>query len=70
MSVAELIPTLKKLSDDDKRQVIRFLVRELGDAPPPMLKSGEAYPVWSPYDDFEAADVLKEMLAAERADHD
>lgn len=66
----ELLDELYKLSRADKLHVIQFLVSELTQGGPDLLKTGMAYPVWSPYDAFEAAGKMLEVLkAAEIKDH-
>ena len=66
MSVAELIPTLKTLTPDDMRQVIRILQQELKEESIAALEPGATYPIWSPYDAYEAAETLEQMLIAHR----
>ena len=59
MSLAELQSSVKTLSRFEKLRLIQFIVSELaieeGDA---ILKSGGTYPIWSPYDAFEAAEYI------------
>jgi hypothetical protein len=47
--------------------LIHLLARELSETDPTaLLTSGQAYPVWSPFDAFAAADALQKVLNAER----
>ena len=66
----ELLPSLKELSRADKFRVMQFLVFELAKEEDALLKSEMSYPVWSPYESFEAANVLLDALKAEKAQHD
>lgn len=63
--LAELLPTLKDLSRTDKLRVMQFLVSELAKEEEALLHANEDYPVWSPYNSYEAANVLLEILKVE-----
>jgi hypothetical protein len=66
MSMTELMPVLQTLSRADKLRVIQFLAQDLAraeDSSP--LEAGKSYPVWSPYDAFDAAVTLAKLLEAE-----
>lgn len=66
MSLVEILPTVHCLPRADKLRLIQFLAQELAEAEdPPVLVPGEEYPVWSPYDAFDAADTLLGVLRAE-----
>jgi hypothetical protein len=67
MSIAELLPALRELSRVEKLRVMQFLVRELAREEGAPLEPDAEYPVWSPYDSFEAADALLHVLNATRA---
>ena len=61
MAVTEILPTLRALNHSDKLRVVQFLVNEL--AKEENLSDPESdYPIWSPYNSFEAAEKLTEML--------
>ena len=64
MSLPELFPALRKLNRADKLRVMQFLVSELAKEEDPLLTAGEEYPVWSPYDTFDAAQTLLDALKA------
>lgn len=68
MSVAELLPTLKELNRSDKVRVMQFLVSELGGAEEALVVPGGEYPIWSPYDAYDAAEKMLAVLNAE-TDH-
>jgi hypothetical protein len=70
MSLNELIPALQTLSRADKLRLIQFLVIELAkEENVPLLDMDKNYPVWSPYDAFEAANTLLEALAEYKIGH-
>jgi len=62
MSVTELAPLLHELDRTDKLRVLLLLVYELVQEEGALLQPGMAYPVWSPYDSFEAANTLLNVL--------
>lgn len=68
MTLAELLPTLQALPRTDKLHAIQFLADELAkdeeDISP--LKDGAVYPIYTPYDCYEAAAVLRRVLEEER----
>ena len=66
----ELISTLKGLSRSDKFYIMQLLISELAQQETDLIKQGQAYPVWSPYDAVEAADTMLKVLQATKAqDH-
>ena len=62
MELAELLPTVRELNRSDKLRLMQFLVFELAKEENILLNAGESYPVWSPFDSFEAADTLLDAL--------
>ncbi|MEG3877759.1 hypothetical protein QT972_10295 [Microcoleus sp. herbarium7] len=71
MSLAELLPKLQELSRADQLRVIEFLASQLSKQETlSLLEPGRTYEVWSPYDAFEAADVLGRMLEEDKAKQD
>lgn len=70
MVLTELLSTLRELNRADKWHVVQFLVVELAREEDTMLKPDMAYPIWSPYDSFEAAQTLLNVLKeAEQPSH-
>ncbi len=67
MALTELLPTLQILPRADKWRVVEFLVLELAKEEGTSLKAGAEYPVWSPYDSFEAASALLDALRVEES---
>ncbi len=67
--MAELLPNLRVLSRTDKLRVVQYLISELvRDEEAERLKPGMTYPVWSPYESYEAADTLLKALEADKND--
>ena len=61
MSLAELMPLVEGLSQNDRQQLMNFLAaQEVVEQR--KIFSADVYPVWSPYDSFEAADLLAQMV--------
>lgn len=67
MTMLELMPLLNKLNRAEKLQLIQYLASELAQEESELLKPGMSYPVWSPYDAFEAADTMLKVLEAENS---
>jgi hypothetical protein len=68
MSVAELMPTLQNLPREDKLQVLQFLLSDLTQqAGVDLLQSGASYPIWTPFDAYDAARSLQQLLEQDRA---
>ena len=65
MSLNEMLPSLRQLDHADKLRLVQFLVQELAREENALLKPDAAYPVWSPYESFDAAQVLLDALKAE-----
>jgi hypothetical protein len=64
MMLIEILPSLQKLSHQEKIRAIQFLATELAKDEQTMnlLEDGKTYEVWSPYDAFSAEKVLTDML--------
>jgi len=58
----DLMTALRDLSRADKLRAMQLLVIELAKDENALLLSEGDYPVWSPYDAFEAAQVLQNVL--------
>ncbi|MBW4447362.1 MAG: hypothetical protein KME38_10975 [Spirirestis rafaelensis WJT71-NPBG6] len=65
MVSTDLIEQLRKLNRAGKLQVIQLLATELANEENNLIQSGASYPVWSPYDAVEAANIMLEALNAE-----
>jgi len=66
MSLAELLPAVRSLAHQDKLRLLQFLAGELlREEGLPPIQRGADYPVWSPFDAFDAARTLMQALQAE-----
>jgi hypothetical protein len=64
MSLTELLPFLKDLDKLDKLKALQFLVNELA-REEELLHANETYPIWSPFDSYDAAEILLNTLKVE-----
>jgi len=62
MNVMELLPQLQQLKRADKLYVMQFLVSTLAQEHAELLKPDLNYPVWSPHDASEAANIMLNIL--------
>jgi hypothetical protein len=64
MTLTEILPSLQKLSHQEKIKAIQFLATELAkdEQNSVVLENGKTYEVWSPYDAFSAEKVITDML--------
>ncbi|MCW5923931.1 MAG: hypothetical protein KIS77_16435 [Saprospiraceae bacterium] len=60
-NATQLLPALRALEPHEKLYIIQFLAAELSRQQHEFSLPEEVYPVWSPYDSYEAA---AEMLQA------
>jgi hypothetical protein len=66
MSLAELFPVVRSLPHPDKLRLLQFLAGELArENGLPMVQPGAEYPIWSPYDAFDAAAAMARVLQEE-----
>jgi len=62
MSLAELLPLVDNLSQLDKLSLFKLLAAQVPDAELQVIFSASEYPVYSPYDLTEAANILMQMI--------
>ncbi|MBD2311924.1 hypothetical protein H6G20_09665 [Desertifilum sp. FACHB-1129] len=62
MSLAELLALVNDLSQSDKLSLFKLLAAQIPDAELQVIFSASEYPVWSPYDATEAANILMQMI--------
>jgi hypothetical protein len=62
MSLAEIIPLVNDLSQPDKLSLFKLLAAQVPDAELQVIFSASEYPVWSPYDATEAANIMMQMI--------
>ncbi len=67
MTLIDLLPSLRELDRADKLRAMQFLIIELAREEGALLKPDMAYPIWSPYNAFEAANTLLDVLKADKA---
>ncbi|NJL20654.1 MAG: hypothetical protein HC895_07275 [Leptolyngbyaceae cyanobacterium SM1_3_5] len=67
MPLAELMSKIQELSKIDKLRLMQFLATELvKEEDPNFFIANQEYPVWSPYNASEAANVVMNLLATKR----
>lgn len=66
MSLAELIPLVSNLSQLEKLSLFKLLAAQIPDAELQIIFSASEYPIWSPYDSTEAANILMQMIQDDR----
>jgi hypothetical protein len=66
MSFAELLPLVSQLSPPEKQQLIQFLTAQTPRDEMAGFFTEAEYPILSPYDSVEAADVLMQMISDDR----
>ena len=62
MSLAELISLVNNLSQLDKLSLLNLLATQIPDAELQVIFSASEYPICSPYDATEAANILMQMI--------
>ncbi|NET00794.1 MAG: hypothetical protein F6K61_09500 [Sphaerospermopsis sp. SIO1G1] len=69
MVSTELLNTLHTLSRADKLYIMQVLISELAQEETNLIKPDQSYPVWSPYDAFDAASTMLEVLQAAKSEN-
>jgi hypothetical protein len=65
--ITELLPKIQALPRADKLRLMQFLVSELArEEGITLLQPNEDYPIWTPYDAFDAATTLLNALKEEQ----
>ena len=65
MSLTEILPTLQALPRSDKLRLVQFLIVDLArEEGIPLVEVGTPYPIWSPFNAYDAAAVLLKELDA------
>jgi hypothetical protein len=63
MSIAELFPKLRALPRAEKLQLLQLLIVELArEEGVPLVEVGTAFPIWSPYQAYDAAAAMLKTL--------
>jgi len=58
----ELLPMLRRLQQHEQLFIIQFLVAEISRQQQGFVMPEGVYPVWSPYDSCEAAEVMLQAI--------
>ena len=67
MLITELLPKVQALPRADKLRLMQFLVFELArEEGVTLLQPNEDYPIWTPYNAFDAATSLLNALKEEQ----
>jgi hypothetical protein len=67
MSFVEMMPSVRALSRIEKLQLIQMLAEDLARAEESTcLIPGQSYPIWSPDQAYQAAEVLLKELESEK----
>jgi hypothetical protein len=68
MSLVDPLPIVRALPQADKLRLIHLLVTDLArEEGIPLIEEQGPYPIWTPYNPFEAAATLWQALDQERA---
>jgi hypothetical protein len=67
MVSTELLNSLHTLSRADKLYIMQVLISELAQEETNLIKPDQSYPIWSPYDAFDAANTMLEVLQAAKS---
>ena len=62
MSISELLPELQTLSRAHKLCLVQYLVFELVAEENALIEPNTVYPIWSPFDAYEAAEKMLTKL--------
>ncbi len=62
MSLVQLIPIVNNLSQPDKLELFKLLASQIPEADLQVIFSATEYPVSSPYEFTEAANIMKQMI--------
>ena len=65
MELDELLPKLRGLDRADKWRTVQVLMAELAQEEGVPFSPEAVYPIWSPYDSYEAAATLMRVLREE-----
>ena len=69
MLLTELFPAIQQLPRADKLRLMQFRVIDLAhEEGVPLLAADAAYPIWTPFHAFEAADTLLQMLKTHQSE--
>jgi hypothetical protein len=61
-NMSRLLPEIQSLPKEEKLFILQFLVSELAQQEGSLVFANARYPVWSPYQAYDAAAVLFRLL--------
>ncbi|MCA9926766.1 MAG: hypothetical protein KC421_30575 [Anaerolineales bacterium] len=67
--MTQILPALRKLKRAEKLYIMQFLVSELAQEESDLIQPGVSYPIWSPYDAFDAAATMLKVLQESKAEN-
>ena len=70
LTVTDILPLVRQLNRAEKLHLMQVLVSELAQEETDLIQPGLEYPVWSPYDAYEAADIMLRILRESKEDPD
>ncbi len=62
MTYSEVLPTLRNLDHKDNIRAIQFLANEVAREEDVFFEEGKTHEIYSPYESFEAAEQLRQLL--------
>ncbi|MEZ4657987.1 MAG: hypothetical protein R2911_10475 [Caldilineaceae bacterium] len=68
MEMTQILPELRKLKRVEKLFIMQYLVSELAQEESELIQPGFVYPIWSPYDAFDAAATMLKVLHESKAE--
>lgn len=66
MSLTDVLPGLKSLNRFEKIRVVQILINEIAKEEESFFENGKQYPIWSPFESYEAAEGLMKLLEEEK----
>lgn len=66
MSASEIIDQIRALPLDEQANLLQQVAKEFLLPEGAYFRPGEEYPIWSPFDSYEAAALLTQFLEEER----
>ncbi len=69
MEITQILPELLKLNRGEKLYVMQVLVSELAQEESELIRPGIKYPIWSPYDAYDAANTMLNVLRESAAEN-
>ena len=68
MEMTQILPELRKLKRVEKLYIMQVLVSELAQEESELIQPGVSYPIWSPYDAYDAAATMLKVLQESKSE--